>query len=62
MTGPHDSIIGMEKGPMLQRFHDALPARFTVAEGDIQMNSVLLDIDEATGRARAIDRLNFRLD
>jgi metallophosphoesterase (TIGR00282 family) len=62
MTGPHDSIIGMEKGPIIQRFHDALPIRFNVAEGDIQMNAVLLDIDEATGRARGIERLNYRLD
>jgi 2',3'-cyclic-nucleotide 2'-phosphodiesterase len=62
MTGPHDSIIGMEKGPIIQRFHDALPARFTVAEGDIQMNGVQLDVDESTGRARAIERINYRLD
>ena len=61
MTGPHDSIIGMEKGPIIQRFHDALPIRFAVAEGDIQMNAVLLDVDETTGRARSIERLNFRL-
>jgi 2',3'-cyclic-nucleotide 2'-phosphodiesterase len=62
MTGPHDSVIGMEKGPIIQRFLDAMPARFNVAEGDIQMNTVLLDIDESTGRARGIRRLNFRLD
>jgi metallophosphoesterase (TIGR00282 family) len=62
MTGPHDSVIGMEKGPIIQRFLDAMPARFNVAEGDIQMNSVLLDIDESTGRALSIGRLNFRLD
>jgi len=62
MTGPHDSIIGMEKGPIIQRFHDAMPIRFAVAEGDIQMNAVLLDVDESTGRARGIERLNFRLD
>ena len=62
MTGPHDSVIGMEKAPIIQRFLDALPARFSVAEGDIQMNSVLLDIDESTGQARSIERLNFRLD
>lgn len=62
MTGPHDGIIGMERGPIIQRFHDALPIRFTVAEGDIQMNAVLLDIDESTGRARSIERLNYRLD
>jgi metallophosphoesterase (TIGR00282 family) len=62
MTGPHDSIIGMEKGPIIQRFHDSLPIRFAVAEGDIRMKSVLLDVDETTGRARSIERLNFRLD
>ena len=62
MTGPHDSIIGMEKGPIIQRFQDCLPARFTVAENDIQMNSVLIDVDESTGYARSIERLNFRLD
>jgi metallophosphoesterase (TIGR00282 family) len=62
MTGPHDSVIGMEKRGVLQRFLDAMPARFVVAEGDVQMNTVLLDVDESTGRARSIDRLNFRLD
>ncbi|MGD1210560.1 MAG: TIGR00282 family metallophosphoesterase [Candidatus Acidiferrales bacterium] len=62
MTGPHDSVIGMEKQGVLQRFLDAMPARFVVAEGDIQMNTVLIDADEATGRARSIERLNFRLD
>ena len=62
MTGPHDSIIGMEKEGALQRFLDAMPARFVVAEGDVQMNTVLIDVDESTGRARSIERLNFRLD
>jgi len=62
MTGPHDSIIGMEKQGILQRFLDSLPARFAVAEGDVQMNAVLIDADEASGRARSIERLNFRLD
>jgi len=62
MTGPHDSVIGMDKSGVLQRFLDGMPARFSVAEGDIQMNSVLIDVDETTGRARSIERLNFRLD
>jgi calcineurin-like phosphoesterase len=46
----------------VQRFLDALPAKFAVAEGDVQMNTVQIDIDESTGRARGIDRVNFRLD
>ena len=62
MTGPHDSVIGMEKQGILQHFLDAMPSRFVVAEGDVQMNTVLIDVDESTGRARSIERLNFRLD
>jgi 2',3'-cyclic-nucleotide 2'-phosphodiesterase len=63
MTGPHDSVIGMEKHGILEHFLDnTMPSRFVVAESDIQMNSVLIDVDESTGRARSIDRLNFRLD
>lgn len=62
MTGPHDSVIGMEKQGVLQRFLDALPARFVVAEGNVQMNTVLVEVNEVTGRARSIERLNFRLD
>ncbi len=57
MTGPHASIIGMEKQAMLKRFLDGLPARFEVGEGDVRMNAVLLDADEETGLARSISRL-----
>jgi metallophosphoesterase (TIGR00282 family) len=62
MTGPHDSVIGMEKAVILKRFLDGLPARFEVAAGDVQMNCVLLDVDEATGRARSIERVRYKLD
>lgn len=63
MTGPHDSVIGMEKAGILEHFIDTtMPSRFVVAEGDIQMNTVLIDVDESTGRARSIERLNFRID
>jgi len=63
MTGPHDSVIGMEKLGILEHFRDnTMPSRFVVAEGDIQMNAVLIDADESTGRARSIERLNFHLD
>ena len=62
MTGPHDSVIGMEKQGVLQKFLDARPSRFVVAEADIQMNAVLVDADPSSGRAQSIERLNFRLD
>jgi calcineurin-like phosphoesterase len=62
MTGPHDSVIGMEKSSILRRFLEGLPTRFEVAAGEVQMNAVLLDIDQETGRARSIERLRFRSD
>jgi metallophosphoesterase (TIGR00282 family) len=78
MTGPHDGVIGMEKKTIVQKFLDGLPARFEVAERDLQMNCVLLDVDldaqlgpavypeSAAGgrraRCRSIQRLRFLLD
>ncbi len=47
---------------MLQWFLDALPARFVVAQDNVQMNCVLIDADESSGRARSIERLCYRLD
>jgi metallophosphoesterase (TIGR00282 family) len=62
MTGPRDSVIGMEKKAILQRFLDGLPARFEVAENDVQMNTVLLDVDPATGRALSIQQKTYRIE
>jgi metallophosphoesterase (TIGR00282 family) len=62
MTGPHNGIIGMDKTAILKRFIDGQPARFEVANGDVQMNTVLIDVDEATGHARSIVRHRFRAD
>jgi len=62
MTGPHGGVIGMDKTGILRRFLDGMPARFEVASGDVQMNAVEMDVDEATGRARSIERLRFRAD
>ena len=62
MTGPHDSVIGMEKGPIIKRFLDGLPARFEVATGDIQMNAVLIEVDSLSGRAVSIARRRYRIE
>jgi 2',3'-cyclic-nucleotide 2'-phosphodiesterase len=62
MTGPHNSIIGMTKEPIIQRFLNSLPARFEVAEGDVQLHAVLIDVDQASGHARAIEPLVVRSD
>jgi metallophosphoesterase (TIGR00282 family) len=62
MTGPHDSVIGMDKKAVLQRFLDGMPARFEVAEGDIRMSTVLLEIDPATGHALSIQQRSYRIE
>jgi hypothetical protein len=62
MTGPHDSVIGMEKGSIIKRFLDGLPARFEVATGDIQMNAVFIEVDSLSGRAVSIARRRYRLE
>jgi metallophosphoesterase (TIGR00282 family) len=62
MTGPHNSVIGMDKKTVLRRFLDGLPARFEVAEGDIRMSTVMLELDPATGRALAVKHQVYRID
>ncbi|HEY3247659.1 MAG TPA: TIGR00282 family metallophosphoesterase [bacterium] len=57
MTGPRDGVIGMEREGIIERFLTQLPVRFTVAAGVAQLNAVALDVDEATGRARGITRI-----
>jgi metallophosphoesterase (TIGR00282 family) len=59
MTGPHDSIIGMEREPSLARFLTGIPSRFEPASGNPRLNAVLIDADEATGRAIGITRLSY---
>jgi 2',3'-cyclic-nucleotide 2'-phosphodiesterase len=62
MTGPHNSVIGMDKKAVLQRFLDGLPTRFEVAEGDIRMNTVLLEIDPVTGHALSIKHQVYQIE
>lgn len=62
MTGPHDSIIGMERGAIIKRFLDGLPARFEVATDNVQMNAVLIEVDPGTGHALSIERRRYRIE
>lgn len=61
MTGPHDSVIGQNKHRIIERFISSLPSRFEVATGGIRLNGVVIDVDEATGKAKAITRIQRRL-
>jgi calcineurin-like phosphoesterase len=60
MCGVRDSIIGVEVAPVMRKFLTGMPARFKVPEqyGAVTFNSVLVDIDESTGHARSIERID----
>ena len=59
MTGPHDSIIGMEREPALGRFLNGMPSRFEPATGNPRLNGVIVDADDKTGRALAVQRVSY---
>jgi len=59
MVGPRDSVLGVDKDIIVARFRDGVPRRFEVASGPVQFNSVVIDVDEASGRARSIERLDL---
>jgi metallophosphoesterase (TIGR00282 family) len=57
MTGPYDSVIGVEKELVLQRFTTGMPNRFETAKGDPRFAAAVIDADPETGLARGIDRM-----
>jgi metallophosphoesterase (TIGR00282 family) len=59
MTGPHDSIIGMEREPSLARFLNAMPSKFEPATGNPRLNGMLVEADDKTGLATRIIRLSY---
>ena len=59
MTGPYDSVIGVEKSIIVQRFLTQLPARFEPAHGNVRLCAVLIECDPETGRASGIERISL---
>jgi metallophosphoesterase (TIGR00282 family) len=57
MSGPYDSVIGVEKQIVLHKFLTAQPVRMEAAKGGVELHAVLIDVDAVTGRATAIRRL-----
>jgi hypothetical protein len=56
MTGPYDSVIGVDRAVILQKFLTGLPVRMEAAKGLPELHAVIVDVDESTGHARAIRR------
>jgi 2',3'-cyclic-nucleotide 2'-phosphodiesterase len=59
MTGPHDSVIGVEIEPALGRFLNALPARFETATANPRLHAVIVETDVVSGLATDIERLSL---
>ena len=62
MTGPHDGVIGMQSALVLERFLSGLNVRFEVSEGDIQLNGLMVEVNDETGCAIRVQRLNVKLN
>jgi len=57
MSGPYDSVIGVETELVLNRFLTGMPGKFEAAKGNPKMCAVLIGCDGATGRAHSIQHL-----
>jgi len=57
MTGPYESVIGIEKDTAIRKFLSQLPERFEVAKGNVQLCAALVEADAQTGRAISIQRV-----
>jgi calcineurin-like phosphoesterase len=61
MCGPWDSVIGLRKETAIERFLTQRHASFELAQGDVYLQGAVVDLDEQTGRARGIVRVQERL-
>jgi calcineurin-like phosphoesterase len=62
MTGPYDSVIGVEKEPVIQKFLTAMPIKMEAAKGTVELHSVIVEVDEETGKALNVKRHSVRGD
>ena len=62
MTGPHDSVIGVEKEMIMKRFITAMPVRMEAAKNKVELHSVIIDVDAGSGKATAIRRHTIQGD
>jgi calcineurin-like phosphoesterase len=60
MTGAHDSVLGLDKQAVIQRFLTQLPGKFVIAEGEATLQGAVVVVDPANGRALSIERVSVR--
>ena len=61
MTGPHDSVIGVEAELAIRRMRTGLPVRFETAQGGVRIEGALIECDSETGKASAIEAVRVHV-
>lgn len=61
-TGPKESILGREIEPIVERYLTQMPKKFDVAGGPVQFNACIVEIDNESGKATGISRINSVLE
>ena len=61
MTGAQDSVLGAKKEMMIERYWTARPVRFQLADRQIELHGIVMEIDEQTGSAQSISRIQLPL-
>jgi hypothetical protein len=62
MTGPIDSVIGMKKEGVLEKFITQLPHKFEVGKDDVEVQGVLVTIDTLSKKCLSIERIKEKVD
>lgn len=62
MTGPHDSVIGIDKEAIIKRFLTEVPNRFEVGKEDVKLSGLVVSVDTATGKAVGVERIHRSID
>jgi 2',3'-cyclic-nucleotide 2'-phosphodiesterase len=59
MSGPHDSVLGREKEPVIKKFITGLPQVFELAKNDVKIKGTLIDIDAKTGKSLHVESFTY---
>ena len=59
MTGANDSVIGVKKEEAISKFLSQLPAKFEIAKNNLRLNGAVITVDELSGKAVGIERINI---
>jgi len=62
MTGSFDSVLGREKSQIIEKFLSNMPVRFNLAQNDVRMQGVVVEVEKDTGKALSIARVEYKKD